>query len=130
MPDSVLNEWELEAEDTNEASDHLPRIVDFMVTDLGISGELDLPQQYILSHPYPNPFNPQVMIPITLARKAHIQLRIYDINGRLVISLADDVLPAGKKLFSWDGSQNPSGVYIVRCQAGHIMQTEKVILLK
>ena len=130
MPDSILNEWELEAEDTNEASDHLPRIVDFMVTDLGISGELDLPQQYILSHPYPNPFNPQVMIPITLARKAHIQLRIYDIHGRLVISLADAVLPAGKKLFSWDGSQNPSGVYIVSCQGGHIMQTEKVILLK
>ena len=130
MPDSVLNEWELEAEDTNEASDHLPRIVDFMVTDLGITGELDLPQQYILSHPYPNPFNPQVMIPITLAREAHIQLRIYDIHGRLVISIADDVLPAGKKLFSWDGSQYPSGVYIVRCRAGHVMQTEKIILLK
>jgi len=130
MPDSVLNEWELEAEDTNEASDHLPRIVDFMVTDLGITGELDLPQQYILSHPYPNPFNPQVMIPITLAREAHIQLRIYDIHGRLVISIADDVLPAGKKLFSWDGSQYPSGVYIVRCQAGNVMQTEKIILLK
>ena len=130
MPGSILNEWELEAEDTNEASDHLPRIVDFMVTDLGITGELDLPQQYILSHPYPNPFNPQVMIPITLAREAHIQLRIYDINGRLVISIADDVLPAGKKLFSWDGSQYPSGVYIVRCQAGHVMQTEKIILLK
>ena len=130
MPDSILNEWELEAEDTNEASDHLPRIVDFMVTDLGITGELDLPQQYILSHPYPNPFNPQVMIPITLAREAHIQLRIYDIHGRLVISIADDVLPAGKKLFSWDGSQYPSGVYIVRFQAGHVMQTEKIILLK
>ena len=130
MPDSVLNEWELEAEDTNEASDHLPRIVDFMVTDLGIAGELDLPQQYILSHPYPNPFNPQVMIPITMAREALIQLRIYDIHGRLVISIADDVLPAGKKLFSWDGSQYPSGVYIVRCQAGHVMQTEKIILLK
>jgi len=130
MPDSILNEWELEAEDTNEASDHLPRIVDFMVTDLGITGELDLPQQYILSHPYPNPFNPQVVIPITLAREAHIQLRIYDINGRLVISIANDVLPAGKKLFSWDGSQYPSGVYIVRCQAGHVMQTEKIILLK
>ena len=130
MPDSILNEWELEAEDTNEASDHLPRIVDFMVTDLGITGELDLPQQYILSHPYPNPFNPQVMIPITLAREAHIQLRIYDIHGRLVISIADDVLPAGKKLFSWDGSQYPSGVYIVRCQAGNVMQTEKIILLK
>ena len=130
MPDSVLNEWELEAEDTNEASDHLPIIVDFMVTDLGITGELDLLQQYILSHPYPNPFNPQVMIPITLVREAHIQLRIYDIHGRLVISIADDVLPAGKKLFSWDGSQYPSGVYIVRCQAGHVMQTEKIILLK
>jgi len=130
MPDSILNEWELEAEDTNEASDHLPIIVDFMVTDLGITGELDLPQQYILSYPYPNPFNPQVMIPITLAREAHIQLRIYDIHGRLVISIADDVLPAGKKLFSWDGSQYPSGVYIVRCQAGNVMQTEKIILLK
>ena len=130
MPGSVLNEWGLETEDTNEASDHLPRIVDFMVTDLGIVGELDLPQQYILSHPYPNPFNPQVMIPITLVREAHIQLRIYDIYGRLVISVADDVFPAGKKLFSWDGSQYPSGVYIVRCQAGRVMQTDKILLLK
>ena len=101
-----------------------------MVSDLGISGEMDLPQQYMLSHPFPNPFNPQVMIPITLARKVHIQLHIYDIHGRLVISLVDGVLPAGKKLFSWDGSHNPNGVYILRCQAGHIMQTEKIILLK
>jgi len=130
MPGSVLNEWGLETEDTNEASDHLPRIVDFMVTDLGIVGELDLPQQYILSHPYPNPFNPQVMIPITLVREAHIQLRIYDIYGRLVNFVADDVFPAGKKLFSWDGSQYPSGVYIVRCQAGRVMQTDKILLLK
>jgi len=130
MPDSALNEWGLETEDTNEASDHLPRIVDFMVTDLGIVGELDLPQQYILSHPYPNPFNPQVMIPITLVREAHIQLRIYDIYGRLVNFVADDVFPAGKKLFSWDGSQYPSGVYIVRCQAGRVMQTDKILLLK
>ena len=130
MPGSVLNEWGLETEDTNEASDHLPRIVDFMVNDLGIVGELDLPQQYILSHPYPNPFNPQVMIPITLVREAHIQLRIYDIYGRLVNFVADDVFPAGKKLFSWDGSQYPSGVYIVRCQAGRVMQTDKILLLK
>ena len=130
MPGSVLNEWGLETEDTNEASDHLPRIVDFMVTNLGIVGELDLPQQYILSHPYPNPFNPQVMIPITLVREAHIQLRIYDIYGRLVNFVADDVFPAGKKLFSWDGSQYPSGVYIVRCQAGRVMQTDKILLLK
>ena len=130
MPNSALNEWGLGAEDTHEASDHLPRIVDFMVTDLGVVDELDLPQQYILFHPYPNPFNPQVMIPITLAKEAHIQLRIYDIHGRLVISIADDVLPAGKKLFSWDGSQYPSGVYIIRYQAGNVMQTEKIILLK
>jgi hypothetical protein len=59
-----------------------------------------------------------------------LQLHIYDIHGRLVISLADDVLPAGKKLFYWDGSLSPSGVYIVHSHAGHIMQTEKVILLK
>ena len=91
MPDSVLSELLLEADDTNEASPHLPIIVDFMVGNLDISGELILPQQYILSHPYPNPFNPQVMIPITLAKEAHIQLRINDIHGRLVISIANDV---------------------------------------
>ena len=130
MPESVLNEWDLEQEDTNEASYHLPIIVDFIVTDLGVSTESDLPDQYILSFPYPNPFNQQVIIPITSAKRTHIKLRIYDIHGRLVITLVDDVLPAGKKLFSWDGVENPSGIYIVHCQSGHVMQTEKIILLK
>ena len=61
-------------------------------------------------------------------------MTLYDINLRkeyeTIRVLADDVLPAGKKLFYWDGSQNPSGVYIVHSQAGRKMQTEKVILLK
>jgi len=130
IPNSTLVEWGLEADDTNEASDHLPRIADFILNDLEVSEETSIAHNFALHKPYPNPFNPRVNIPIYLDRKAYIQLNIYDIHGRYVTTLADDVFTSGKKVFYWDGNSYANGIYFVHLQMNKEVQTQKIILLK
>ena len=130
IPDSTLNQWGLEAEDTYEASDHLPRVVDFIIGDLDISEENTTVQQFSLYKPYPNPFNPRVNIPVYLDTKAYLQLNIYDINGRFIATIADDVFPSGNKLFYWNGNSYANGIYFIQLQINKEVQTQKIVLLK
>ena len=130
MPNDLLIEWGLEVDDTYEASDHLPRIVDFSFNDLGVSNDIDTPRSFSLKNPYPNPFNPRVNIPIYLENKSHIKLNIYDIHGKLVVSLADGVFLAGNTVLRWDGTAYANGIYFVHLQGNNELQTQKIILLK
>ncbi|HEU4725814.1 MAG TPA: FlgD immunoglobulin-like domain containing protein, partial [Candidatus Eisenbacteria bacterium] len=68
---------------------------------------------------YPNPFNPRTTIRYTLARPGRVALRVFDVTGRLVATLRDDVEPAGDREVEWDGRDRAgrtvaSGVYIYR----------------
>lgn len=68
---------------------------------------------------YPNPFNPGTTIRYTLPRAERVQLRVYDVHGRLVRTLRDGSEPAGDRRVEWDGrdrSGQPvaSGVYLYR----------------
>ena len=130
IPDPILMEWGLESDDTNEASDHLPRVVDFAMNDLEVSKEKSILHRFALQNPYPNPFNPKIAIPIYLETNARIQLHIYDIHGRMVSVLADDVFTLGKKVFYWDGNSYANGIYFVHLQVNKEVQTQKIILLK
>jgi len=59
-----------------------------------------------------------------------VALRIYDIAGKLVATLADEWKPAGKHQSIFDGSDLPSGIYLARLTAGEFNQTQKLVLLK
>jgi flagellar hook capping protein FlgD len=64
----------------------------------------------------PNPFNPSTTISFGLAKAGTVKLRIFDVSGRLVSTLADQDMPAGRQEVRWDGigrngSHVPSGVY-------------------
>ncbi len=79
---------------------------------------------------YPNPFNPSTTIAFTLAERTHVSLTIFDIMGRKVVSLADEVMPAGTHTLHWDAGAHPAGMYHCRFQAGTYMQMRKILLLK
>lgn len=88
-----------------------------------------------LSQIYPNPFNPMTTIVFTLPDRAHVALSIYDIQGRPVRVLVDEVLNAGVKEYEWDGknstgNQVGSGVYFCRLAVGDRTLTKKMVLLK
>jgi len=79
---------------------------------------------------YPNPFNPSSEIRFELNNAAHVTLNVYDVQGRLVSELVDDVLQAGAHSVRFDGSSLSSGVYFARMASGNFMQTAKMVLLK
>jgi photosystem II stability/assembly factor-like uncharacterized protein len=85
---------------------------------------------YSLSQNYPNPFNPSTTIKYSLPQTGRITLRIYDLLGREVIKLIDEEKPAGEYETIWNASSFPSGVYLIKMQAGSFSETRKVVLMK
>jgi hypothetical protein len=95
-----------------------------------INDETSLPIEYELSHNYPNPFNPATVISYQLPVASRASLKVYDLLGREVASLVNDVKPAGSYSVSWNARGMPSGVYFYRLQAGIFSATKKLLLLK
>lgn len=97
------------------------------------SGEL--PDGYSLSQNYPNPFNPTTSIDYSLPTSQHVTIEVFNINGRKVKTLVDEVVGAGSHTVTWnatsdDGSRVASGIYLYRFIAGDAVQTNKMTLLK
>jgi hypothetical protein len=84
----------------------------------------------------PNPFNPTTQIRFDLARDAHVQLRIYDVAGRLVRTLVDEKRAAGgEQIVVWNGLDDAgervsSGVYFYRLETGDYTATRKLVVMK
>ena len=95
-----------------------------------------LPSDYELSANYPNPFNPSTTFSFTLPLDKAVSVKVYDITGRLVRTLINNVQhTAGAYEVSWDGtnaSGHPvaSGTYIYTLEWGQFMQSKTMILLK
>lgn len=79
---------------------------------------------------YPNPFNPATHITFDLPQAARVQVRIFDVTGRLVKTLTDERLAAGSHTLAFDGGNLPSGVYFARLSAENHARTVKLLLLK
>ncbi len=89
-----------------------------------------LPKEYKLSQNYPNPFNPSTNIRYTLPQQGLVTLRVYDILGREVATLVNEVKPAGTYVVRFDAGQLASGVYLYRIESGNFISTKKLVLLK
>jgi hypothetical protein len=88
------------------------------------------PQEFILHPGYPNPFNGSTVLSYQLPVLSHVGLGIYDTAGRLVATLADGWREAGTHEVTFDGSKFPSGLYLVKMQAGNYTAVQKMVLLK
>ena len=99
-----------------------------------------LPREFAVLDNYPNPFNPTTQIQYDMPEQATISLKVYNILGQEVMSLANGVQPAGHHTATWDGrnnfgSQVSTGVYFYRFEAtgvsGQTFATlKKMILMK
>lgn len=101
---------------------------------LGVS-QSQLPEEFALYTPYPNPFNPTTQIKVDVAESGWVQLMVYDINGRLVTTLIDATLDRGHHEIEWDardrnGHMISTGVYFIQFTAVSYRNTNKVLFLK
>ncbi len=92
--------------------------------------EIPSPDRFSVSQNYPNPFNASTLIRYTLPEPSDVIITIYDILGRRVETLINENQQAGYRQITWDASNQSSGMYFYRIQAGEYAETKKMVLLK
>jgi len=85
---------------------------------------------YNLSDNYPNPFNPSTKISYEIPELANVSLRVYDMSGREVAELVNQMQQPGSYDVIFNASSLSSGVYFYKLEAGGFVQTKKMILIK
>jgi hypothetical protein len=88
------------------------------------------PLKYELSQNYPNPFNPITNIKYQIQKTGLVTLKIYDITGREIKTLANEIKNSGSFIVTFNGSEFASGVYFYRIQSGDFVQVKKMVLIK
>jgi gluconolactonase len=79
---------------------------------------------------YPNPFNPSTTIEYQTKKPGSISMKVFDVLGCEVAILVNEFKPPGMHLVQWNASGMPSGIYFYQLQAGNVVQTNKLVLLK
>jgi len=103
-------------------------------TNEDVTGE-EIPVAYSLSQNFPNPFNPSTTIRFSMKEKGHVSIKIYDISGKLVRTIADGVFEPGNHTIAWDGRNDSgrlvsSGVYFYKMKTRGFERTRKMVLLR
>ncbi|HKB85417.1 MAG TPA: phospholipase D-like domain-containing protein, partial [Ignavibacteriaceae bacterium] len=85
---------------------------------------------YTLYQNYPNPFNPITTIRFQVPVTEKVELKVYDMLGREVMTLFDRVAPAGVVDVDFNAGNLASGIYVYRIRAGDFISAKKLMLLK
>ncbi|RPH94380.1 T9SS C-terminal target domain-containing protein [candidate division KSB1 bacterium] len=89
-----------------------------------------IPANPILLSIYPNPFNSTTQIEFTLPTTRRVSLRLYDVLGREVAVLLDEMKTVGEHSVRFDGGSLSSGVYFCRMEAGTEARIQKIVLMR
>jgi endonuclease/exonuclease/phosphatase family metal-dependent hydrolase len=117
--------------DTQVASDHLPHVADFQLKQTTSSNENSgVINSYSLEQNYPNPFNPATTITFTVPQPGEVRIGIFDVLGRHIADVANETYSQGVHNIAFDASALPSGIFLIRLNAGAHVLTRKMTLLK
>lgn len=87
-------------------------------------------EEFRLMQNYPNPFNPATRITFTIHRMGSVRLSVYDVLGREVATLVNEVKSPGTYDVQWDASGQPSGIYFYKLEAGNLSAVRKMALIR
>ncbi len=102
----------------------------FDLSTLLSSETQNLPVSVRLLDPFPSPFNSTTQIGFELPEQGHIELNVFDIQGRFVSQLCNQIYAPGQWQIPFHADGLSGGLYLIQIQSGNIVQTKKVILLK
>jgi hypothetical protein len=94
-----------------------------------------LPKKFALSQNYPNPFNPTTHFTVDVPRLSVVDITVYDVLGRKIVTLMGGEQGAGYHPIEWDSKDShgltvPSGMYVVRMTAEEFTAVRKVLLMR
>ncbi len=121
-PDAGINQYRFKQIDY----DGLFKYSEIVEADINKSVKFELFQNY------PNPFNPTTTISYQLTTKEKVSLKIFDILGREIITLVNEIQNAGihDAIFDTQQYSLPSGVYFYKVITKEKVLTKKMILLQ
>ena len=90
----------------------------------------DLPTEFQLHQNYPNPFNPTTMINYSVPVSVFVQLKIYDLLGKEIVTLVNEQKSPGNYNVEFNANRLPSGIYFYQISAGDFISTKKMLLMK
>lgn len=97
---------------------------------LNVSAESIVPHGFVLAQNYPNPFNPTTTIRYSIPSSARVKLTVHDLLGREIAVLVDKEQQAGWDEVQWDAGGFSSGIYYYTIQAGNVVQSKKMSIIK
>jgi hypothetical protein len=90
----------------------------------------EVPTDFTLYQNYPNPFNPSTKIRFVIPKSSFVNIKVYNVLGKEIVTLINEERPAGNHEVEFSGTDLPSGVYFYKLQTGSFIQTKKMILLR
>ncbi len=92
--------------------------------------DLPVPSDYRLYQNFPNPFNPSTVIPYAVPEQSRVTITVYDLLGRKIATLLDEVKAQGMHEIRFNVETLGSGVYYYRMQAGEFVSVRRFIITK
>jgi len=90
----------------------------------------EIPAKYELAQNYPNPFNPTTKINFAIPKQGLVTLKVYDVLGREVANLVNEVKTAGNYIVDFDASYLASGVYFYKLEVNGFSDVKRLMLIK
>jgi len=94
------------------------------------AGRYDVASQFNLAQNYPNPFNPTTTITFSLDQVSDLTLRVYDLQGKEVATVADGMYGSGQHSIQFDASALSSGMYFYKLETAGGSMVKKMLLLR
>ena len=120
---------------TNDGCNYLIHTVVSYLPQVGVEETPQTPKVFTLSQNYPNPTSWVTSISYQLPKKSGVSLKLYDVKGRFVKTLADGTMEPGFHSVTWNtcdnnGKKLVSGIYFYRLETNEYIKTRKLIILR
>ncbi|MBT7616912.1 MAG: T9SS type A sorting domain-containing protein [Calditrichaeota bacterium] len=142
-PESVHSSWiifiptdlvpfegilEIESDDPDEP---VVQVILRGEAELTINSDVsDIPGRFAITEIYPNPFNTKTRVTYSLGYPSKVSAQIFDLSGRVIESLVNEIQPAGQHLITWNSRDAVSGVYLLRMESSDFSDVRKVVLVR
>ena len=98
---------------------------------LEIENEITMiPDKIFFLQNYPNPFNPRTYFKVSLHNATKVELKVFDLKGRMIEVIYNGTLNSGSHHFQWYPMNHPTGLYFIHLSSNKSNQTRKAIYVK
>lgn len=101
-----------------------------VANSVGVTSNTTDVKEYALAQNFPNPFNPSTKIAFSLPKQGNVTLKVYNMLGKEIATLVNEVRSMGNYEINFDGANLSSGVYFYKLEAEGFSEVKRMMLIK